>query len=361
MMKLTDCDWKAFNAFGKDGFFEIHATNSSIDKSKLNDGNNNDLPYITRSNNNNGLAMFVDDSNKANGFDTGNSITIGLDTQTAFYQPHPFVTGQNIQIITGKNIDADTAQFLIPLFRQQMIAKFNWGGNGATLKRMKLLKILLPINDKGEPDFDFMRDYVREHTNYKSTLGIQWVNQHLQQLKYVQNLPKLNDINWGVFRLSTLFEISRPKSRSKSKYKSGNVPFIASGADNNGVTAMLAPKKDEELDAKNCITISPVDGSSFYQPMNFLGRGGGGSSMIILRSTRLNKYNGLFMAKMINQTFGKYSYGHMASSKTAGREIIMLPITQLGKPDYEYIEQYVKNLMIKKYKQYFTIIQDRKK
>lgn len=34
----------------------------------------------------------------------------------------------------------------------------------------------------------------------------------------------------------------------------------------------------------------------------------------------------------------------------------MLPISDDGKPDYEYMEQYAKNMMLKKYEQYLAFI-----
>ena len=37
---------------------------------------------------------------------------------------------------------------------------FNWGGNGATLTRLKRSKILLPATKTGEPDWQFMEEYV---------------------------------------------------------------------------------------------------------------------------------------------------------------------------------------------------------
>ena len=39
---------------------------------------------------------------------------------------------------------------------------------------------------------------------------------------------------------------------------------------------------------------------------------------------------------------------------------IMLPITDSGEPDYDYMEQYAKNMMLRKYKQYLAFI-DRQK
>ncbi len=34
----------------------------------------------------------------------------------------------------------------------------------------------------------------------------------------------------------------------------------------------------------------------------------------------------------------------------------MLPVTDVGEPDYEYMEQYSKNMMLRKYKQYLEFV-----
>ena len=38
------------------------------------------------------------------------------------------------------------------------------------------------------------------------------------------------------------------------------------------------------------------------------------------------------------------------------RQKLMIPIDDDGKPDYEYMEQYAKNMMIRKYEQYLTFL-----
>ena len=81
------------------------------------------------------------------------------------------------------------------------------------------------------------------------------------------------------------------RNRSQSDYEEGEIPFIASGNYNNGVLKYLMPKDNEVLDKGNCITVSPVDGSSFYQKEDFLGRGGAGSSIILLYNDHLNEKN----------------------------------------------------------------------
>ncbi|WP_427830657.1 restriction endonuclease subunit S [Limosilactobacillus reuteri] len=168
-------------------------------------------------------------------------------------------------------------------------------------------------------------------------------------------MMKLTDREWDTFRIDEIFDnISRPISRSKNQYVSGDVPFIASGASLNGAVAFCTPKNDERLDAANCITVSPVDGSCFYQPTAFLGRGGGGSSIIILRSNNLNRNNGVFLAMAVNHTTSKYQYGHMATSDGIKREQILLPVNDKDQPDYQFMADYERELIQQKHEKYLN-------
>lgn len=155
----------------------------------------------------------------------------------------------------------------------------------------------------------------------------------------------MNSHQWAEFVIGDLFTLQRPKSRKEDDYSNGDAPFVASGCVNNGVTKFCRPNDGEVLDLGNCLTISPVDGSCYYQPADFLGRGGAGSSIIILyaRTFVLNRFNGLFISKSISQTTSsKYSYGHMASLDRIKRDVILLPITADRQPDWQFMEGYMR-------------------
>ena len=49
---------------------------------------------------------------------------------------------------------------MLPLLKIQL-QKFNWGGNGATLGRLKRLHIMLPATEVGIPDYEYMEQYMR--------------------------------------------------------------------------------------------------------------------------------------------------------------------------------------------------------
>lgn len=155
---------------------------------------------------------------------------------------------------------------------------------------------------------------------------------------------KIDTTKWGNFVIEDLFDIKRPSSRSQSDYEEGEIPFIASGNYNNGVLKYLMPKDNELLDKGNCITVSPVDGSSFYQKEDFLGRGGAGSSIILLYNDHLNEKNGTFIATIIRKICSKYGYNDMGSKESIRKEIIKIPVDDENNPDWSYMEQYMKNI-----------------
>ena len=157
-------------------------------------------------------------------------------------------------------------------------------------------------------------------------------------------MKRIDTKQWKEFVIKDLFTVKRPSARSQANYEDGDVPFVASGNFNNGVLKYLQPKENEILDSGNCITVSPIDGSSFYQKDDFLGRGGAGSSIILLYNPNLNLYNGYFIATVIRTVCRKYAYSDMANKDTIGAEKIKLPVDETGNPDFSYMESYMKNL-----------------
>lgn len=156
---------------------------------------------------------------------------------------------------------------------------------------------------------------------------------------------KENDtIDWQEYSIGSLFEISRPNSRSAQKYEKGNMRFVASGNFNNGVIDYLAPRDENDFDEGNCITVSPVDGYAFYQKDRFLGRGGAGSSIMILRNENLNEYCGCFICTVIRKACCEWTYSDMGNNDILADTIIRLPAKTKEVPDWEYMEKYMRQI-----------------
>lgn len=332
-----------------------------------------EVPFIGASGINNGVTGFctmqaIEDNSKVGYgpnepierklFNKGSICVVnnGSAIGYSYYQPKQFTCTHDVNPLTLRDheMNEDEALFLAQMIRQQgdcFIYARKWRPS-----RMVSSQFLLPVDSAGNPDYAYMAEYAQQKRDTMLAKYRAYVEARIAELEEFVEIPALNEKEWDEFFIGDLFDVSRPKSRNKDDYDFGNTPFVASGALNNGVMKCCDAKQDEQLDAGNCITVSPVDGSTFYQPMDFLGRGGAGSSILILRSDWLNLYLGQFIARTVRQTCSKYTYGHMGNKDSIKRERIMLPVDDTGEPDYAYMEQYTKNMMLRKYQQYLEFI-----
>lgn len=329
MMKLSDREWKEFRLNDKN--FLLYSSINSTDFSKINILGDKYYPFITRSQNNNGIAHFVPRQSKE--LNSNNVITIGLDTQTIFYQQHPFYTGQNIQIFDFVNFKLNKyiALFIIPLIEKQL-KHLNWGGNGATLGRLLKKKILLPINSDGKPDYDFMEQYIKErYFNLKSQIKV-------KQKHEITDWRGLDEVEWEDYFIESLFQIKPGKRLTKKEFTKGSKPFIGSSDHNNGVTNFVDNHNSSEDFNVLGVNYNGSVVENFYHPYKALF-----SDDVKRLSLKINgnKYIYLFIKNMILKQKEKYQYGYKFNGTRMKRQIIKLP-TKSNQPDYDFMEQYMK-------------------
>lgn len=151
---------------------------------------------------------------------------------------------------------------------------------------------------------------------------------------------------WKPFCARDLFTLERPKARIVRDYEPGDMPFVASGMSDNGVSCLVAPLSPDDFDKGQCLTVSPLDGSCFWQSSDFLGRGGSGASVCILRSEYLTERNALFVASCVRIALSSAaSYGNLYTGSKLLDAIIMLPATPDGEPDWAYMEMYMQQVL----------------
>lgn len=352
MKTLSDKEW---NAISLDAIFTFERGKEK-NMAALIEGN---IPLVSARKVNNGIKGFVENPTKI--IKGGNVLSLNNDGDggagLAYYQPMDFALDTHVTALHPKqSISSDALLYMTASISKQHSVFGH--GRSISLPRAKHIQDMLPVTDKGEPDYDYMSNYVRKSKEVMLAKYRNYAEKRIAEIGDYVKIPALDEKEWGEFRIENLFEVSRPVARNKDNYQSGNIPFVASGSINNGVIKLCEPNEDENLDKGNCITVSPVDGSTFYQPADFLGRGGAGSSILMLCIETLTLYQGQFMVRAIEQTCSKYTYGHMGNKESIKRERIMLPVTDDGEPDFEYMEQYVKNTMLRKYKQYLSFLEN---
>lgn len=156
-------------------------------------------------------------------------------------------------------------------------------------------------------------------------------------------MTSIDTSRWGEFRIGDVFEVTRPAPRAKLGYLDGDIPFVSTSSFCNGVSAWVDAHA-EELKAGECITVNALDGTAFWQPVAFLGRGGAGSSISILRRDGLNQYIGLFLAAVITAACHA-SYHTMLSGTVLRRVAIRLPVTSASDPDWGYMERWMREIV----------------
>ena len=342
---LNDVEWGEFFIGGSEGIFDIRATKSGIDKNKLNMQNGH-IPYITRSEIDNGINLFItDEQNQKYNKDKGNVITIGLDTQTCFYQKNNFYTGQNIQVLSNDKLNKSIAMFIIPLIKIQM-KKFNWGGNGATLTRLNRTKIMLPIDKFKEPNWHFMEEYIREREiNQRNDLE-EYYKRRLLDLVVCPEV--LTDVEWGEFFVSEIFEtVQRGKRLTKANQIDGEIPYISSTALNNGVDNFIGNiekvrKSDNDLTLANSGSV----GACFYHNYKYIASDHVTSLKLPNGSDTVYK----FISVILGRLEEKYSFNREINDTRIKREKLLLPIDKDGNPNWFYMENFIKNIEQKQIK-----------
>ena len=125
-----------------DVFESMRAAGRWFDINKATSFGSPAAPYVARSGGGNGIASFL----PYQGFDPpnpGNAVTIGVSTSTVFYQPVPFYTSKEIQVLRHPQLSVENGLILVALLREQM-SKFQWG-NGASLERLRATRIMVPV------------------------------------------------------------------------------------------------------------------------------------------------------------------------------------------------------------------------
>lgn len=154
-------------------------------------------------------------------------------------------------------------------------------------------------------------------------------------------MGKIDTSGWKEFRVGDLFAAERGKVKNIQPLCPGETPIIAAGAYNQGIAGMY------EIDSayENRITISCNGagcGSTFYHPYKF---NVNGDAVTLIEKSSMSDKAKSFIACILNGAFTrKYSYEEKCSPQKALDEIVRLPATHDGAPDWSYMESYMANL-----------------
>ena len=347
MLKITDKEWCEFKVLELFNYIRGNQNNMN----SLIDG---DDILISAKNTNNGLKGFFSTNIQKKGKFKGHCITLNNDGDggvgLAYYQPHDFLLDTHVYALYPKeNLNRHTMLFIAQVLSKQRVCFSH--GYSINQNRLKEMKIMLPVNENRLPDYSFMEQYITERERqliqkYKNFIG-----------KNIQSggvLTDLNSVKWKAFYINEIFSISAGKRLTKADMDNGKIPFIGATDSNNGITNWIATP-NSSFD-KNVLGVN-YNGSvveNFYHPYGCIFSDD--VKRLHLREHADNKYILLFFKTVILQQKVKYTYGYKFNGQRMERQKILLPVNEEGRPDYEFMEQYGKQIMLQKYQQYLNYI-----
>lgn len=114
-------------------------------------------PYYSASNENNGIGSYID---LPPDFE-GNKIVTGKVGCTAFYAPEPFCATSDVNIFIPKfNMSQYVGLFIANVINYS--ENYKWAyGRQCRVGNSKKIAIKLPVDAEGDPDWQFMEDYIK--------------------------------------------------------------------------------------------------------------------------------------------------------------------------------------------------------
>lgn len=124
----------------------------------------------------------------------------------------------------------------------------------------------------------------------------------------------------------------------------GNIPFIGATDKNNGITNWT--NNTNASTDKNVLGINYNGsvGEVFYHPYTST-FSDDVKRLRLKSSTSANKEIYLFIKTLLLQQKNKYTYGYKFNGTRMKAQKIMLPVMTQGSPNWDYMEQYIVNLM----------------
>lgn len=349
MNKMDISNWKEFNV---SELFDIRPTKhyndtngKALPNNKLYNVNGNN-PVVVNSAFNNGIGGYSNkDCNEKGGI-----ITFS-DTTTAdaiFYQEKDFIGYSHVQGMYPIKYKDKWSKYSMKFFEVMFHSRANTLRynyvNKFTRDLAKKMSVKLPVDNNGEPDWEYMETYMKN----VETLTLDKLNNLNVSLNIISQ--KIDIKRWKKFNLydEDLFYIDMGTKLDKVKMTENNptINFVGRANANNGITACIDLIDNIKPYKAGCMTVSlggEYLGSCFIQPKDFYTS----QNVIVLIPKHEMSLN---VKQFISTMIFKESRTHYkAFIDELNRHIktdfsFYLPVKEDNKPDWQYMNDYMEKI-----------------
>jgi len=315
-----------------------------------------ETPYVTAGTANNGIGYFVGNDNDSK---DRNIISVNRNGAVgeAFYHPYTALFGNDCRRVSMRSTSDSNAQLFIAESISHQKSAFSYSRKLGTA-RLNNLHFMLPVSSVGEPDYEYMAKYSIEKQKELIEKYKKLLEKQIQEIDY-RNIPHLEEKDWIPISVYSIFHLIRGRENNMAILDDGKMPLISAKKINNGLKGFVSsPNRTVK---GNCISLNNDGdggaGLAYYQPYEMALDT---HVTALIPKENISKWSMLFISECISKLHGFFGHGLSISNKRAKNIQIMLPVTDDGQPDYEYMEQYAKNMMLKKYNQYLSYLEHKK-
>lgn len=332
-------------------------------------------PYVARGSSNNGIRGYINEDEQY--LNPAKSLSFGQDTATVFYQPSAYFTGDKIKVMILRNreLNNELAQYFITAIAKSF-STFSWGQSSFNEDVLKSAKIILPVIESEDQnhvytindiDYTYMQDRITELEQnriteleqdrlteldaYLKATGLDDYELtendiHTLSAKVTSDEDGTVDGDCGIrkkeFKVVDIFDVKNTHSILQEWVEPGVIPYVTAGAGNNSV-AQYVSYNSNQIDPGNCIVIGGKTMVMSYQKDDFFSNDSHNLALYLKNKEHRNKYVYGYLITCLKKSLScKYSWGDSISNKKIQKDIIFLPVTPSGEPDWDYMEKYIR-------------------
>lgn len=346
---MQSLDEKSWNEFYLNDIFGFKLAKGDNQPKNMNQGR---IPVVSAGETNNGVTAFVSTPDEGSVFQSG-TVTVDMFGK-AFWHGYDYCAVSHGRVnILDLNAPNNSSQFISTCIDEGTISKYSYN-QMCSQKRLTRQKVMLPVTDSGEPDYEYMAEYTRQKRETMLDKYRKYVEAHIAELGELVEIPTLDGKEWNHFRMPEIFGlIQRGKRLKNADHVPGIAPYVSSTANNNGVDDYIEATPGTRAFG-DCISLanSGSVGTAFYEPFEYVAS----DHVTALKTEGMSKYVYLFLTSTIEKQGSNFNFNREINDARIKNMQIMLPVTDSGEPDYAYMEQYAKNMMLRKYQQYLEFI-----
>lgn len=204
-----------------------------------------------------------------------------------------------------------------------------------------------------------MSEYVNGKRTIMQKRYREYIALRIAELGQTIAVTPLAEKEWETFVIQDIAEVYSGHDIYAQERIDGSTPLITAVGTNNGIGYFVGNENDSRAEGSISVVRNGASvAKAFYH--KYLALYGNDCRRMKLKHSN-SEFVNLFITQMIGMQNKAFSYSRKLGTERLLNLRIMLPVTDDGTPDYEYMEQYAKNLMLRKYKQYLAYLDSKER